>query len=89
MRFRSIEEMLNNFLERVLKELITKPEVQGRWILYIPSEDRYEIFDTRDEAIRYVYKKAKNVDIVILLQVPLSSEESYVAFTRMLTSSRK
>lgn len=89
MRYRSIEEILSNFLDRVLKELITKPEVQGRWILYIPSEDRYEIFDTRDEAIKYVYKEVKNTEVVILLQIPLSSEESYDAFTRMLTSSRK
>ncbi|NPB00387.1 MAG: hypothetical protein GXO10_03335 [Crenarchaeota archaeon] len=89
MKRRSIEEILNTFLDRVLKELITKPEVQGRWILYIPSEDRYEIFNTRDEAVKYVYKKLTGVDIVILLQVPLSSEESYIAFTKMLTSSHR
>ncbi len=87
-KYRSIEKVLEEFFETVLKEIITRPEFQGKWVLYIPSEGRFEIFEDRDEAIKYVYKKANNVDIVILLQVPFTSEESYRAFTRMLTSSR-
>ncbi|NPA22873.1 MAG: hypothetical protein GXO23_01055 [Crenarchaeota archaeon] len=84
-----VEKMLENFLSKLLRDILARPDVQGRWLLYVPHEDRYELFDSRDEAIRYVYKKLRNVDVVILVQIPLSSEESYAAFARMLSSSHK
>ncbi len=83
-----IEREIEKFLDKVLKEFIMKQELQGKWILYIPIRDEYHVFDSRDEALKFAYREVRDVEYMFLIQIPLPTEESYQAFTRMLTSSR-
>ncbi len=83
-----VESIIDKFLNKVLTDFLNKEDLQGKWILYFPDKDDYKLFNSRDEALKYVYKDVRDVEYVILIQIPLSTEESYSAFVKMLTRSR-